>query len=98
MDPPTGTLGGITPPVSPTAAAVVDQLRQQNVQMNTMGRMLEEMRVRLEAGDTERADMQGQRQQDLGRIQELRDQAAAAVAAATGAHGPGTTACLTVKA
>ena len=88
MDSPTGPPGGIAPPVDDTAAAVVDQIRQQNVQMNTMGRMLEEMRVRLEAGDTERADMQGQRQQDLGRIQELRDQAAAAVAAATGGTRP----------
>ena len=81
MDSPTGPPGGIAPPVDDTAAAVVDQLRQQNVQMNTMGRMLEEMRVRLEAGDTERANMKVQRQQDLGRIQELRDQAAAAVTA-----------------
>ena len=56
--------------------------------------MLEEMRGRLEAGNVDRARLQAQavqgeqlRQQDVGRIQELRDQAAVANAAAAAAAG-----------
>ena len=79
--------GGITPPTtgsptSATAAAVVEQLRQQNVQMGTKGRMLEEMRLRVEAGDTDRARLHTQalqaeavRLRDLGCFRELQEQA-----------------------
>ena len=91
MNTPPGPLGGITPPVSPTAAEVVDQLRQQNAQMSALGRMLDEMRVRMETGETDRdrlqAQAEAQRQQGLGRIQELRHQVAEATAKATKAEG-----------
>ena len=90
-----GGPGDLTPP-SPTAAQVMQQLTLQNASMTQMQRMLEEMRTRLEAGDVDRARLQAQavqaehlRQQDLGRIQELRDQAATANATAAAAMATG---------
>jgi chromosome segregation ATPase len=67
MDSPTGPRGGIAPPVDDTAAAVVDQLRQQNAQMSAMGHLLEEMRARVELGDIDRSRLQAMTVQDLRR-------------------------------
>ena len=84
-------------PHTPTTAEVVAQLATQNDAMVQMRRMVEELRGRLEVGDADRVRLQQQavqgeqlRQQDVGRMQELRDQAAAATAAATTGRGPRT--------
>ena len=77
----------------PSAAQVVARLQVQSDALQQMQRLMEEMRLRVETGDTERGRLQTQmqqaefqRQQDLGRMQELREQAIAANAATT-AHG-----------
>ena len=78
-----------TTPHTPTMAEVVAQLAAQNDAMVQMRRMVEELRGRLEVGDADRVRLQQQavqgeqlRQQDVGRMQELRNQVAAATAPA----------------
>ena len=85
---------GSTTPHTPTTAEVVEQLATQNDAMVQMRRMVEELRGRLEVSDADRVRLQQQavqggqlRQQEVGR---MRDQAAAATAAATTGRGPRT--------
>jgi hypothetical protein len=89
-----GDGAGDTTPHTSTMAEVVAQLASQNDVMVQMRRMLEEFRGRLEVGDADRLRLQQQvgqgerlRQQDVGRMQELRDQAAAATASAAAGRG-----------
>jgi hypothetical protein len=75
-------------------ADVLAQLASQNNFMVQMSGRLEEFRGRLEVIDADRLWLQQQvvrgerlRQQDVGRMQELRDQAAAATASAAAGRG-----------
>jgi hypothetical protein len=85
--------GDPTPQAFPMAE-VLAQLASQNDFMVQMSGRLEEFRGRLEVGDADRLRLQQHvvrgerlRQQDVGRMQELRDQAAAATASAAAGRG-----------
>ena len=69
-------------------AEVIAQLEALNHAMVQMSLTLEEIRGRLEVGDADRVRLQQQlHQQDVGRMQELRDQAAAATVLAAAGYG-----------
>ena len=85
--------GGTTPHASPMADVLAQLALQKDFMVQMSGR-LEEFRGRLEVIDAERLWLQQQvvrgerlRQQDVGRMQELRDQAAAATALAAAGRG-----------
>ena len=75
-------------------AEVIAQLAALNHAMVQMSFTLEEIRGRLEVGDVDRVQLQQQvvqreqlHQQDVGQMQELRDQAAAATVLAAAGYG-----------
>ena len=89
-----GEGAGDTTPHAFPMADVLAQLASQNDFMVQMSGRLEEFRGRLEVGDADRLRLQQHvvrgerlRQQDVGRMQELRDQAAAATASAAAGRG-----------
>jgi hypothetical protein len=91
----TGSDGvGVTTQHTPTMAEVVAHLAAQNHAMVQMSLTLEEFRGRLEVGDADRVRLQQQivqgeqlHQQNVGRMQELRDQAAAATVSVAAGRG-----------